>query len=39
MDFIIEFLTNHLKIDFDISDLKNLKQYDYCKNWLILKSL
>ncbi len=39
IDFIIKFLTDYLKIYFSTLDLKNLKQYDYCKDLLILKSL
>ena len=32
MDFVIGFSTGHSKMDFNTSDLKNLRQYDYCKN-------
>ncbi len=30
--FIKRFLTNYSKIDFDILDLKNLRQYNYYKD-------
>ncbi len=39
IDFIIEFLIDYLKINFNILNLKNSRQYDYYKNRLILKIL
>ncbi len=39
INFVISFLTGYLKMDFSTSDLKNSRQYDYYKDWLILRLL
>ncbi len=39
IDFVKELLTGYSKMNFNTSDLKNLRQYNYYKDQLISKSL